>query len=1020
MTLETQRPTVTADQARSLLVERYGLRGKLHPLPSERDQNFRVDVAEGRCFVLKIAGAAEPAEHLEMQHAALGWLTHRAPDLPIPRVIPTRSGETLSTIRGRDGLIHGMRLLAYLPGRPLATTRPHSRHLLRDLGRQLALLDRALHGFRHSGTSRRDFPWDLGRVPDVIAIHRDAVEPQRQWILHHVLRLWEQSVEPVRSGLRRQAIYNDANDHNVLVESDGAEQRVSGFVDFGDLLDSYLVADPAIAAAYAMLGKRAPLAAAAEIVRGYHAVLPLSDEELEVLFPLALARLAVSVCLSAARRREAPHNAYLTVSERPAWEALERLITVHGRFARNMLRAACGLSPCPSSREIVRWIDRHRDTFAPVVEPDPASVPTTILDLSIGSTDFPEADLQTGTEESVAPVFRHIAARGARIGIGRYDEARLIYLTDAFAGPEGEHPERRTVHLGIDLFMEAGTPVRAPIDGIVQAVRDNRAPLDYGPTVILRHQPAGGPSFYTLYGHLNPECLTLATGATVRRGEVIAHIGCFEDNGNWPPHLHFQIVTDLLDRDGEFPGVAAPAERDVWLSLSPDPSPMLHLPAEARAFRHDTAALLSRRRENLGPNLSLSYAHPLHMVRGRGQVLYDAEGRAYLDCVNNVCHVGHTHPRVVSAAASQMAVLNTNTRYLHEQILRYADELRALLPESLSVCYFVNSGSEANDLALRMARAATGGSHLVVLEGAYHGHTAALIDASPYKHDGPGGSGAPSHVHTVLMPDDYRGPYRRVDPECGARYATHVAAAFDDIRSRGARPAAFISETMLSCGGQIELPPGYLERAYRAAREAGAVCIADEVQVGFGRVGTHLWGFETQSVVPDIVTMGKPIGNGHPLGAVVTTPEIARAFDTGMEYFNTYGGNPVSCAVGRAVLGVIRDERLQEHAHVVGTRLKDGLAGLMASHAIVGDVRGRGLFLGVELVRNRDTREPATDVARYVIERMKDHGILLSTDGPDRNVIKIKPPLVFREADADRLVDVLDTVLAEDYPSLTP
>jgi 4-aminobutyrate aminotransferase-like enzyme len=268
------------------------------------------------------------------------------------------------------------------------------------------------------------------------------------------------------------------------------------------------------------------------------------------------------------------------------------------------------------------------------------------------------------------------------------------------------------------------------------------------------------------------------------------------------------------------------------------------------------------------------------------------------------------------------------------------------------------------------------------------------------------------------MPDDYRGPYRREDPDCGARYAEHVAQAFDDVRSRGARPAAFISETMLSCGGQIELPPGYLDLAYRLARDAGAVCIADEVQVGFGRMGTHVWGFETHGVVPDIVTMGKPIGNGHPLGAVVTTSEIARAFHTGMEYFNTYGGNPVSCSVGLAVLDVIRDERLQERAHVVGTRLKDGLTNLMASHPIVGDVRGRGLFLGVELVRDRDTREPAMHEARYVVERAKDHGILLSTDGPDRNVIKIKPPLVFAEADADRLVSVLDEVLGEDVPRL--
>ena len=409
----------------------------------------------------------------------------------------------------------------------------------------------------------------------------------------------------------------------------------------------------------------------------------------------------------------------------------------------------------------------------------------------------------------------------------------------------------------------------------------------------------------------------------------------------------------------------------------------------------------------------MSYRSPLHIVRGRGQFLYDGEGRAYLDCVNNVCHVGHAHPRVVAAAARQMAVLNTNTRYLHTNILRYADALRARLPDPLSVCYFVNSGSEANDLALRMARAATAGTDVVVLGGAYHGHTSALIDVSPYKHAGPGGEGPPRHVHPVTMPDDYRGPFRRDDPACGSRYARLVADAVGQMQSAGAQPAAFISETMLSCGGQIELPPGYLAEVYDTVRAAGGVCIADEVQVGFGRMGTHFWGFETQDVVPEIVTLGKPIGNGHPLAAVITTPAIARAFDTGMEYFNTFGGNPVSCAVGLEVLQIIDDEGLQDHAHHVGGALARGLRTLMDDHAAVGDVRGRGLFLGIEFVRDRDTRAPAADVASYAVERTRAHGILLSTDGPDHNVIKIKPPLVFTEADAARVVQVLGSVLGE-------
>jgi 4-aminobutyrate aminotransferase-like enzyme len=360
-------------------------------------------------------------------------------------------------------------------------------------------------------------------------------------------------------------------------------------------------------------------------------------------------------------------------------------------------------------------------------------------------------------------------------------------------------------------------------------------------------------------------------------------------------------------------------------------------------------------------------------------------------------------------------VLNTNTRYLHERLVEYAGRLSATLPEPLRVCYFVNSGSEANELALRLARCVTGSRETIVVDVGYHGNTNAAVEISPYKFDGPGCACAPPHVHVVPTPDVYRGVYRGASADAGARYAAHVAIAVDRLESAGRRTGAFIVESVLSCAGQIVLPDGYLHHAYQAVRAAGGLCIADEVQVGFGRAGSHFWAFETQGVVPDIVTMGKPIGNGHPLGAVVTTPEIARAFANGMEYFNTYGGNPVSCAIGLAVLDVIRDEGLQERALDVGQILVNGLRALMSRHRLIGDVRGLGLFVGVELVRDRDTREPAGTEAGLVANRMRDRGVLVSTDGPFHNVLKIKPPLCFTARDADRLVSTLDGILGEDY-----
>ncbi len=400
-------------------------------------------------------------------------------------------------------------------------------------------------------------------------------------------------------------------------------------------------------------------------------------------------------------------------------------------------------------------------------------------------------------------------------------------------------------------------------------------------------------------------------------------------------------------------------------------------------------------------------------MRGCGAYLYDEDGRAYLDTVNNVAHVGHNHPRVVRAGQAQMAVLNTNTRYLHEHVARYAERLCATLPQPLSVCYFVCSGSEANELALRLARAFTGRRDLIVVDAAYHGNTGGLIEISPYKHAGPGGSGAPPHVHVVPMPDTYRGAHRRDDPRAGEKYAEAVREAVAQAAAGGRGAAAFIAESIQSCGGQIVLPDGYLTAAYHHVRQAGGVCIADEVQVGFGRVGTHFWAFETQGVVPDIVTLGKPMGNGHPLAAVVTTPEIAAAFDNGMEYFNTFGGNPVSCAVGLAVLDVITDEQLQANALRVGGYLLEQMLRLMDRHALIGDVRGLGLFIGVELVLDRATLAPAGAEAGRIVNRMREHGVLMSTDGPFYNVLKIKPPLVFSQADADLLVRTLDQVLEE-------
>ena len=398
-------------------------------------------------------------------------------------------------------------------------------------------------------------------------------------------------------------------------------------------------------------------------------------------------------------------------------------------------------------------------------------------------------------------------------------------------------------------------------------------------------------------------------------------------------------------------------------------------------------ATLEARQKLLGRNVSIAYRDPVKIVRGEMQYLYDDEGRRYLDAYNNVAHVGHCHPRVVAAATEQMRLLNTNTRYLHDLIIRYAERLTAMLPAPLSVCYFVTSGSEANELAVRLARAHTKAREMIVLEHAYHGNTTTLIDLSPYKHDGPGGSGPPPWVHKVGWND-----------------AQEVVEVVTRLKNEGRDLCGFLAESMPSVAGQIVLPTDYLGKAYEAVRAAGGVCIADEVQTGYGRIGTHFWAFEHYNVVPDIVVLGKPIGNGHPIGAVITTPAIANSFANGMEFFSTFGGNTVSSAIGLEVLTVVQEEKLQAHALDVGNHLLDGLREIQQDHAIIREIRGSGLFLGVELANDN---EPATLAAENMVNRMRDAGVLLGTDGPHHNVLKIRPPMPFSHTDADFLLGIL-------------
>lgn len=999
----------TTDYISIWVSEHYGIKCTAKKLAGEVDYNYYLKSDEGAEYILKIASANSDRKNLHMQNAMFRFLASKSPDMVLPKVQDNLAGEEIGSFISQEGEKRMQRLLSWVPGKLWAEVNPHSEDLLQSLGTICGLYSKHLQGFDHE-VGHRWFKWD---VKEAVWVEKDFhffTNPPQREKADFFLNLFKERVLPLKDLLRKSLIHNDANDYNILV--DPKKGIVSSLIDFGDAIFSYTVNELAVAMAYACMGKEDPLEAALPILKGFHQEFPLREEELQALFPLVCARLLISVTCSARNKHEHPDNEYLLISEKPAWELLDKFYRLSPNFVEYRFREVCGFTPHPKTSSFRDWA--LKASFSPLFKRNINKEAKHIFDLGVGSLELGNNSDFDSIESFDKKVLDILGVAETDLGIGKYDEIRPVYTTDAFEIQGNNGSIWRTLHIGLDVFLPAETEIHAPLAGKVHSFHNNDFERDYGPTIILEHEINKELTFYTLYGHLSLDSIEgLEVGQRIEGGESFAKIGNRRVNGMWPPHLHFQIMLDMLGKAGDFPGVAFPHQRKTWLSICPDPQLItgtLYQPIQKR----EKDELLAKRKAHLGKNLSLSYEKPLHMERAYLQYLYARDGRRYLDTVNNVPHVGHQHPRIVRAAQKQMAILNTNTRYLHEQIIAFAEELTASLPDPLSVAFFVNSGSEANELALRMARTYTRQKDMLVVDVGYHGNTQACIEISPYKFNAKGGNGPEDFIHITPMPDRYRGLYAYDDPDAGEKYATHIQQKISKLQEKGRGFAAFIHESILSCGGQIVLPPTYLKHAYKAVRDAGGICIADEVQVGFGRVGDQFWGFELQGVVPDIVSMGKPIGNGHPLGAVVCRPEIAEAFANGMEYFNTFGGNPVSCTIGREVLKIVQEENLQAHAKNVGDILLKGLRDLQGLHPIIGDIRGHGLFLGFEMVKNQESKEPAAEACAYLANRMRERGILMSVDGPLHNVIKIKPPLAFGEKHATILLENLARVFQED------
>ena len=997
-------------QAEELCFEHYGIKGKASLLPGELDHNYKIVCTDNTSFILKINRPDTDADYADYQEKLLLHINSKNNDFKLPRIIKTIKGADSFSFTDADSRNRTVRLLTWVHGRLWSAVNPHTVALRFSLGEACGNITKLLLNFNHPKATRV-FDWDIAQASWTYNYMHLFTEEEKKCISFFT-NMFEGFSDKYKT-LRKSVIHNDANDNNIIVSEYLSNPTVATVIDYGDAAYTQTINDLAVAAAYAIMDQPDPLAAALPLVAGYHKSFSLQEDELELLYVLIAMRLVISVTKSAINKEKEPGNKYLLVSEKAAWALLYKWKNIPTSFAHYSFRNACAFSPVPKQKLFENWAASQQFSLSDLF---PALQLTEIIkpDLGIGSTFLGNFSDYKNTPTFTAKMLELQLNNPDKILAGGYAEARPIYVSNDFKIESNNGPEYRTCHLGVDIWLKETTTVNAICDGEIICCTDNTANKDYGPTIIIKHSINEAFSFYTLYGHLNRESLALhKKGDVIKKGDRIGALGAAHENGNWPPHLHFQIILDMMGFETNFPGVCAYNQLAVWSAICPDPNLLFKCPELVKETTATNSDLITERKNHLGKSLSLSYKKPLKILRGEMQYLIDETGRRYLDTVNNVAHVGHEHPRIVKAGQNQMAVLNTNSRYLHENIIAFAKELCKTLPEELSVIHFVNSGSEANELALRMAQAYTNQKDMIALEVGYHGNTGACIAISSYKFDGKGGKGAPEHTHIVPLPDSFRGKYRGTNAETGLQYAAHIQHKIGTIKSKGRGIAAFIAESIVSCGGQIDLPDNYLSTAYNYVRQAGGVCIADEVQVGFGRVGKKFWGFQLHNVVPDIVTMGKPIGNGHPLAAVACTPAIAQAFANGMEYFNTFGGNPVSCAIGLEVLKVINEENLQQNALTIGEYLKSNVQLLQQHFPLIGDVRGEGFFLGIELTE--PGKIPATNKTAYLADRMKDHGILMSVDGPQNNVLKIKPPMCFNKENADELLRYLEKILKEDF-----
>ena len=966
---------------------------KLSRLNSERDVNFLIKGIGKKQYVVKISNPKETLSQLKYQDSLI---SHLRLSSELRKIYPEILHKKILFYKDSNQRKCAVRVLTYIDGSMYAKSKITT-YTEKSLGRLLALQSWQLQSFMDN-QAIRNFEWDPSNIiwakkfinlfkGSNKNIIKDTIEEHDKFVFKNI------------KNLRHSVTHGDPNDYNIVVN----KEHIIGFIDFGDSIYAPVINDLAIALSYALMRSQNLYKSLQNIVGNYNEIYHLNSKEIYSLLSLIKSRLVITLVMAAKQRKKYPDNKYLSISENNAWDLIYKLHKVDPYFFIAVIRDICNLEPVSNFSKKLKLFKNQQ--FSNIFDFELSNINKKVVN-------FDKTSILLKTKPSNKKLDNLVGKFLKKdIGIGLYKEKRKVYKSNHYISSLNKS-KRRDVHLGIDIFVKENTPIKSPLNGKVIILHNNNFKYDYGPTVILEHK-INNYKFFTLYGHLNKKCLKkLKVGQNIKKGEWIGEIGDYKINGNWPPHLHFQIMTSLLNEVDNFPGVGEEYLLKIWEQISPDPNIILQIPESFFTNKVTKEKILKKRKRNIGRNLSISYQEPLHMLEAKDQFFYDEHGRKYLDCVNNISHVGHSNKMVHNALVKQNLKMNTNTRYLYNIINQYSDRLLEKFPKKLNKIFFVCTGSEANDLALRIAKTYTKANNVLVMNNAYHGHTNSLIDLSPYKFNSKGGEGQKDYVHVLRMPDEIRGKWTKKNNKWVNKYIEEAKELINKNFNHKYSLSCFFFESILGCGGQIELPKEYLKNIVRFVRQKNALCIADEVQTGFGRVGNNFWAFEEHGIVPDIVTLGKPMGNGHPIAAVVTTTQIANAFNNGMEYFNSFGGNPVSCAVGDAVLDVIEKENLQKNAKIVGDYFVKQLRKIQIKFPnYISKISGKGLFIGIDLIVNGNLSLPNQKLATKLINTLRLRGILLSTDGPYNNVIKIKPPLVFNKHNVDFVCSEIEKFL---------